>query len=496
MVKQLLKQTLNLGVEAAPSSMVAKKLRLLNTYSLALIVSVPIYYFLLSQAKLNFLAAVCIPLTLYYVLVLFLNHKGFINFTRVCTTIVAGGVIFLFHVRLPVTAGIDYYYFLLICVPHFFFSFEEKRMRVFATIVCFTYIALGMIISSYGWFAVSLPNREFLLTLHNLSLSIAIGIVFVAMYFFSLQNHSAEAELKKRNADIIKAQEELLVHARKSGMAEIAINTLHNVGNLLNSVTVSLYDIGKTLNESKLSGLTKATELLRSHPEGPREFFATDDRGEKLGMYVLEVERALAQESKAISNALQRASEAARTIKDVIQVQQNEVGRPDFFEVVTLRSLVDSCLEVTREFLNQGNIEVEVAVDAELAVRVLKSKFIAALNNVLVNAVEAFSEVPSRQQRKISIRSGVHGSSVALRIEDNGPGIPEGLEKKIFSHGFTTKKDGHGFGLHSVANDIGSMSGNIKAKSNQGSEGSVFTITLPLQDLSQHKENTSTKEAS
>jgi signal transduction histidine kinase len=52
---------------------------------------------------------------------------------------------------------------------------------------------------------------------------------------------------------------------------------------------------------------------------------------------------------------------------------------------------------------------------------------------------------------------------------------------RIFTHGFTTKRSGNGFGLHSCANILKELGGSIHAKSDGPAQGATFTISLPLQ---------------
>jgi signal transduction histidine kinase len=68
---------------------------------------------------------------------------------------------------------------------------------------------------------------------------------------------------------------------------------------------------------------------------------------------------------------------------------------------------------------------------------------------------------------------------VALSVEDNGLGIPGENLAKIFSHGFTTKKDGHGFGLHSCVLSAREMKGDLSVASAGAGCGATFTLTLP-----------------
>jgi len=69
-------------------------------------------------------------------------------------------------------------------------------------------------------------------------------------------------------------------------------------------------------------------------------------------------------------------------------------------------------------------------------------------------------------------------------VTDNGVGIEAGSLPKLFAHGFTTRSDGHGFGLHSAANAAGEMGGRLSAASDGPGCGATFTLELPADDLS------------
>jgi signal transduction histidine kinase len=66
-----------------------------------------------------------------------------------------------------------------------------------------------------------------------------------------------------------------------------------------------------------------------------------------------------------------------------------------------------------------------------------------------------------------------------IRVEDVGEGIaPENLPR-LFTHGFTTRKRGHGFGLHSCALAAKEMGGTLAVFSGGSGNGATFTLDLP-----------------
>jgi signal transduction histidine kinase len=66
-----------------------------------------------------------------------------------------------------------------------------------------------------------------------------------------------------------------------------------------------------------------------------------------------------------------------------------------------------------------------------------------------------------------------------VQVRDNGMGIAPELLTKIFQHGFTTRKDGHGFGLHSCAIAARALGGSLVVHSDGPKQGATFTLEFP-----------------
>lgn len=99
--------------------------------------------------------------------------------------------------------------------------------------------------------------------------------------------------------------------------------------------------------------------------------------------------------------------------------------------------------------------------------------------NLLKNAKEAMQDTPM-DNRIIKIIVKAQKTCVVIKVSDTGCGISPENMKKIFTHGFTTKKDGHGFGLHSCLTYVKEMGGDMKIFSEGVSKGTTFTIKLPM----------------
>jgi two-component system, NtrC family, sensor kinase len=72
---------------------------------------------------------------------------------------------------------------------------------------------------------------------------------------------------------------------------------------------------------------------------------------------------------------------------------------------------------------------------------------------------------------------------VRIRVKDVGVGIPPENLTKIFGFGFTTRKEGHGFGLHSSANTARELGGALAGHSDGPGKGAEFTLDLPVSGI-------------
>ena len=113
-------------------------------------------------------------------------------------------------------------------------------------------------------------------------------------------------------------------------------------------------------------------------------------------------------------------------------------------------------------------------------VSVDRHKVLQMLTNVLRNAKYALEDSTAHPKLvEVGIRANDSGFAV-VTVLDNGVGIPAENLTRIFAHGFTTRAEGHGFGLHSAALAAQEMGGQITASSNGPGTGALFTLTLPL----------------
>lgn len=294
-------------------------------------------------------------------------------------------------------------------------------------------------------------------------------------------NRTLEQKVEERTYELKNAQQQLIETAHRAGMAEIATGVVHNLGNILNSISISAEEISTTSKNSALSELSKATGLLQKNKSRISEFLSSDPTGEKLINYFLLLESVLKAENNKVRKETASLMQNLDVMRTVILTQQDYAFSNLFFEPLCLTTVIEDALTILHEQLKRTNILItkDYGQLSNVVVSVQKSKLIQILINLIKNAAEALLG-NDLNNRFIKIELNLDpNSNIILSVTDNGEGIKATALKKIFTHGYTTKRDGHGFGLHNSANFMADMGGRIKAESDGEGHGSKFTLYFP-----------------
>jgi PAS domain S-box-containing protein len=287
-------------------------------------------------------------------------------------------------------------------------------------------------------------------------------------------------ERKQAEAALEKLHKQLLDVSRQAGMAEVATNVLHNVGNVLNSVNVSSALVSEKIRESKVQNLAKAVALLREHEPDLAAFLTTDARGRQLCDYLESLARYLGKEQLEILKELGSLGANVEHIKQIVAMQQSYARASGVLEMLPIVDLVEDTLRMNAGALTRHHVQIIRDYAATPSVPVDKHKLLQILVNLVRNAKYALDE-GGHNDKRLTIHIAEDGDNlVKISVMDNGVGIrPEHLTR-IFEHGFTTRKDGHGFGLHSAAIAAKEMAGSLAVQSAGPGQGATFILSLPL----------------
>lgn len=275
------------------------------------------------------------------------------------------------------------------------------------------------------------------------------------------------------------AQRELIEMSRLAGIAEMATGILHNLGNALTSVKVAATLAHDRIRELCLHRLRPVAEMLTDQAHRLPEFFATDERAAKLPPYLSQLVGHLDGERSAALQELACVESGIDHVAEIVAAQQDRALVGGLVEDVPPAELLEYACRMKEASLARHNVTVVREYMPAPRVRVQRQKALQILVNLIRNAEDSVVE-SGRPDRRLVLGLRITDSGeVQLSVGDNGVGIAQENLVRIFSFGFTSKKTGHGFGLHSSALAATEMNGSLQAGSAGPGKGATFVLTLP-----------------
>ena len=289
-----------------------------------------------------------------------------------------------------------------------------------------------------------------------------------------LANHALTQEIKEKE----KITKRMVSLSHEAGKAEVATGVLHNVGNVLNSINVSANCVRDLCSQSRLPSLRKAVDLL----EGQKDlatFFSEDPRAKAVPDFLTGVVSRLENEQESVQTEIKNLIEHINHVKVVVAMQQSFAGVCGLEEPVCLFKLFADAELLLSNSIYRHEIELKLDFEELPMLMIERQRVLQVVVNLLKNAKDALTSRPM-ENRKLTVKAARQNKWLIIEVTDNGEGIASIDLTKIFSHGFTTKRQGHGFGLHSCANSIQEMGGELTAKSDGLGLGATFTIKIPF----------------
>ncbi len=301
------------------------------------------------------------------------------------------------------------------------------------------------------------------------------------VYLSRLQEEKDHAkDNEEAYARLAEAQQGLMALSREAGMAEVASGVLHNVGNVLNSVNVSATLVDQMIRESRVTNLVELARTLQEHSNDLPGFLTSDPKGQRVVPYLAKLAVRLEEERQFMLQELKSLTAHIGHIKEIVAMQQSYGKVSGLVEAVSLAGLVEDAISIAEPGLKRRGIHLARDHEAMAPLAVDRHRVLQILLNLLRNAGDAIEEA-GKPEKVISTRICRYGEDrVRIEVQDNGIGIRPDALTRIFAHGFTTKQDGHGFGLHSGALAAKQLGGALWAKSEGLGMGATFTLELPL----------------
>ena len=321
--------------------------------------------------------------------------------------------------------------------------------------------------------------RDVLASLELISLAGESEPVLICMFTDITARKLAEAQLKETH-------KQLLAVSRQAGMAEIATNVLHNIGNVLNSVNVASLCLVDSLRNSKAPNLSKVVTMLKEHEGDLGAFFTSDPKGKQLPGYLALLAGHLVVEQAGALKELAELQKSIEHIKAIVTIQQGYAKESGTAEIVQVTDLVEDALRMNAGALGRHNVEIIREFAKVQPITVERHKVVQILVNLVSNAKHACND-SGRDKKRLTVRVTGGDARIRIAVADNGVGIPPENLTRVFAHGFTTRKEGHGFGLHSAMTAAREMGGSLNVQSDGIGKGATFTLELPLSTLGERR---------
>jgi signal transduction histidine kinase len=296
-------------------------------------------------------------------------------------------------------------------------------------------------------------------------------------------NAELEERVRARSLELEMAQRRLVESAHLAGRAEVAASVIHNVGNVLNSLNISASLSAESLKRLAIDRVIRTGKLLAQHREDSG-WLKDDPKGKRVPAFLELLGRELEGERDRLVSQQREMIEHVEHIKQVIAMQNAFAGRKRLVEHAPLVELIELAVRINHDDLDRHAVEVVRQFEELPEVPVEKHKVLQILVNLISNAGRALVEGRETERRLVlSVGWGGPGRW-RIEVEDNGVGIAPGTLDKLFHFGFTTRKDGHGIGLHSCALAAQEMGGTLVARSKGAGQGASFLLEVPVEQAS------------
>jgi signal transduction histidine kinase len=295
-------------------------------------------------------------------------------------------------------------------------------------------------------------------------------------------------ELEEKSKELVEA-------SRKAGMAEIATDVLHNIGNALNSLNVTTTAVAEKLSASRLPKLGSVAAMIAEHNQDLGHFLSEDPQGKHIPSYLVKITEILCTEHAEVLDKVQSLAANLQHVNEIIKAQQSFRRTADFRVTTSLPEVVEQAIHINERLLKAHDVAVVREFGNVQRVNIDKSRLSQILVNLIRNAVDAMIDSERSDKRLIIRFLKLETDELQVEVVDNGMGIPSENLTKIFQHGYTTKPGGHGYGLHGSALAAQEMGGALFAESEGIGHGARFVLKLPLRQKERTDERRQTTES-
>jgi GAF domain-containing protein len=251
-------------------------------------------------------------------------------------------------------------------------------------------------------------------------------------------NEELELRVEERTRELKQAQANLVDTARRVGMAEVASNVLHDVGNTLTSLMVDTQLLQQQVRESRVERAAQVFTVLEEHRHHLDAFTTQDERGRQLFVYLRSLAARLAQEQQSLKEGLEAMARNVERVRAIVQLQQDYPKATLLEEECALAEVLEEALRLQAGALQRAGVQVTTELAALPRVRVDRHRLLQILVNLLSKVRQAAEASPEPRTLGLHLTGDTQWARIQVR-------------ERLFRQGFTTRPEGHGIGLHSSA---------------------------------------------
>ena len=290
-----------------------------------------------------------------------------------------------------------------------------------------------------------------------------------------------EEKVRDRTAQLKQAQGQLLRQARESGMAEIAIGVMHNIGNALTPLKTAT---DQTFQAVSQSDLVKQMPLFMKFLEKSLDSDSEPEL-EKARQITAQLPELVTREFERLAEHLQNASKQVYRIEEYVHLQSKYTQVKPMNESIDLNQLLKDIIKMLDDLLQQERIQLSLNLQPVPIIEAEKHQLVQILMNLVKNACEAMANLPI-EQRKLIINNETlkqQGRTVVcLQIQDCGIGFESKESARLFAPNYQQKSLSSSIGLHESANYLIAQNATIEATSPGPNQGATFTILWPVSE--------------
>jgi signal transduction histidine kinase len=361
---------------------------------------------------------------------------------------------------------------------------NDKRPGIFNILILIMLICIGMGVAllplltrdqetPFSWLSALLSTGPFIV--------LAASLISKHYQVQRLHNELFHVQTKLQNTQkqLVSIKSQFDHAAKLAGATEMATGILHNVGNVLNGVNVSVSQLNQSLRDSRMDALGSIVTLMQQQGKNLPQFISDDQRGKSLVEALAQLEQIRQEEAEFLTNELSELSHGVSHMRNIIDMQQSSARQIHQYEAFKVSDVIQDALNLYINSLERLNIQLIQEFDDKLMAQTDRPSVVHILVNLISNARNALAEATHDGPRALTIKTHTVDHWVEIQVIDTGGGIEPQHLKLLFDYGFTTRQAGHGFGLHHSINAAREIGGTLTAQSQGRNTGATFTLRLP-----------------